>query len=170
MMPDKELGEIVRLTGHVGCATAVEGVRLLVAERDKAVALHAELAVALAAVGERFEKWAGEVGSRDREIERLKEAIDWFVRLVTADPDGEIEWATIREWLTDFAGHVDEWRDKAAERDQFAALLARFARGHLYADEELRHLPDRDATPLNPYDPARSPTVGDCRAAAAALG
>lgn len=53
---------------------------------------------------------------------------------------------------------------------ELEAALQAFATGHLYADEELRRdVPDLDAHPLNPYDPPRSPTVGDCRKAAALL-
>jgi len=60
--------------------------------------------------------------------------------------------------------------DLEAERERMKAALRPFAEGHHYADEELRHLADRDACPLNPYDEGRSPTVGDCRKAREVLG
>lgn len=53
-----------------------------------------------------------------------------------------------------------------AEVRRLRELLRPFATGHLYADEELRHPPDLDGYELNPYDPDRSPKVGDCRRAA----
>lgn len=74
-------------------------------------------------------------------------------------------------------GEVCEGRDAMKHelrtlRAQVAELtegLRPFAQGHLYADEELRHLPDIDAQAINPYDTSRGPTVGDCRRAAALL-
>lgn len=53
---------------------------------------------------------------------------------------------------------------------ELAAALKPFARGHEYADAELRSYPveERDRLTINPYDPD-SPTYGDCRRAAAAL-
>jgi hypothetical protein len=72
------------------------------------------------------------------------------------------------------AGEMDkflpDWRDRCdeiirlrAENTRFRKLLERFVQGHLYADEELSHLPNRDDMSLNPYDTDRSPTFGDCR-------
>ncbi len=60
-------------------------------------------------------------------------------------------------------------RDLTARVAALEAALRPFTRGHEYADEELSHLSDLDDHSVNPYDPERSPKVGDCRRAAALL-
>lgn len=83
--------------------------------------------------------------------------------------------------LASLAGNAglacDEVERLTAERDALKARVAEleaalkpFAQGHLHTDEELPNLPNLDGHTLNPYDLRRSPTVGDCRRAAALLG
>lgn len=75
--------------------------------------------------------------------------------------------------LRDVSVRLEQERDEL--RARVAALeegLKPFARGHLYFDEEFRQRTDteRAMMKLNQYDhDDRSPTAGDCRAAAALL-
>lgn len=68
------------------------------------------------------------------------------------------------------AGQVERLVEKARLVPEMLAVLAKFAAGHHYADEELsrgRSPAEVDLLQLNYHDrPGRGPTVGDCRAAA----
>ncbi len=78
-------------------------------------------------------------------------------------------WAKLYDAVRDTNGGGVVLAELAAIKEENAKLrdaLKRFAQGHLYAEEELRHLPNLYRQPLNPYDTDRSPTAGDCRRAA----
>lgn len=100
-----------------------------------------------------------------KEAEKLREAIRaaGFAVMETSGP-----WS-----IHDVSerGKAEEAKslEVATRNVELEMALKPFAKGHLYAEEELSHLPELNRRPLNPYDPDRSPTVGDCKRAAELL-
>lgn len=151
----------------------------LIAQAQEADKLRAAVRSAGFAVMETSGAWSIHDASERGKAEEAK-SLEVATRNVELEIESERlrkDIATAAANLGDIVAHAladrkragEEISDLLAENGRLRAALRPFAQGHLYAEEELRHLPDLYQQPLNPYDTGRSPTAGDCKRAAELL-